>query len=364
MNEQRGLIALIERSIRETSVSHGCGSFASTQGLIHRVTQKKFARYRQEIAVGVPQALEETLNGLGKKLLKKIRKDCLVRQSEFPLSEVFGIFPEGTKFFFSAGKTKVFIIEQKPQKHRIRFDQGLIQLDPRAADRDIGWRTIVELAFPYVIFVVEFKEKNFCDLWVFYRNSPLTSLDDKLCVPNLPNIHRHYPIACLTEMRLKAKSLAGKAEEIITGFWRSVFTNHIAEGYFEMSLRDKAHFGSIWQWERSSREDMSFVTKVKWIRSRWTIRSVIKDICGERGIFDTQRRTFEHIVSEVVQGKIKEITKVAERFCAELKTETWSKKATLAEFAAYLDQMKQEIARTGLKRFRQELPKLLKGKGE
>ena len=164
----------------------------------------------------------------------------------------------------------------------------------------------IQLSFPYMIFVIEFKEGQYHNPHVFYSNKPLESLNDPVFEPNLPNIEGDQCSVCLkfTEVFGSNMSLSDKVNRIVSYFWQSAFNKDYCDKYLEMKHND-IRFKDIFEWEKNSQENPQFILEVNWQSAVYTLAELI-DRITQITIKD-KKAEFETIAQQAIEQTEEEI---------------------------------------------------------
>ena len=72
------------------------------------------------------------------------------------------------------------------------FDAGMTN-DDYYQHAPLGEKTQLALSLPYGVFVISFINGEFSNMHHGWRTSPISSLNDYLCHPILPNINKTRP---------------------------------------------------------------------------------------------------------------------------------------------------------------------------
>jgi len=168
------------------------------------------------------------------------------------------------------------------------------------------------LAFPYLIFIVNFKGRRYDKTAVAVRNEPLESVDDKIYRLPLSNVYR-FPDGLGLCMDFHGTGGAGemksewgiikKLRSVVDGFWFTRFGGtraYVAQPGLDPRVNDYL------EWEENTKNDPSFITTVQWSDPDWTIRELIDKINddGEFGI----RRYWEEDDAEEKKEKQEEFS--------------------------------------------------------
>jgi hypothetical protein len=173
------------------------------------------------------------------------------------------ILPLGCRFYSSRGERSIFVIEQSLTTRTIKWvNMG----------RDNGkWK----LAFPFVIFVITTNGEVISNQRVFFRTTPLGSVDDVLLSTNLGNTHLNGTM-CTGSMRVVGSTPSQKAEGFVAEFWRSAWNTDINESW--SAHQHIQEVSSLARWEEESVKNPFFPLSVKW-RDYGKLADVIEGRC-------------------------------------------------------------------------------------
>lgn len=235
---------------------------------------------------------DELVEGVGKKF--KVDQFCDLISKNTVSGLTPDPIPDNVKWVVRAGKLEVYILELKPELRRIKWiaEGGAkgVDADSKAGN---GYQ-FRQLATPYIVMAVPFYGGQLHPaLELFYRNEPLSSLDDKLCHCNLLNVSMGKAVegrvgfktwVCTQYLDVsKCKTNADTLSEIINhlfggGFNRSSDHNEGASGFSTYEAEQKAdpRTKNVDLWEKASQEDPRFVLDTKWIPAKATPRDLIQ----------------------------------------------------------------------------------------
>ncbi len=194
--------------------------------------------------------------------------------------------PDNVKWIVRAGNVEVYIVELKPELRSIKWlaDNSPSPYGPQAT------YTQRRLATPYVILKAPFRGGALQGkVELFYRNLPLTSLDDDLCHCNLLNVSIAKRItdcdAWFCTQYLDVSGMKGPAD-ILTGVlnhvWGGGFNqsseHHEGTSGFSLAQKQKidARVTDVNKWEKESDKDPRFVLDVDWHPANTTPRKLIE----------------------------------------------------------------------------------------
>lgn len=251
------------------------------QGVAERAPKKlietQMTRYKQELAKQVRDSAAGRFDGLMRlhttELLRVISQSpdlMTVLQKE--------MLPMGTRFLLTAKKSKsrVYIIEQLPMVRTIR--------DGRKGERS-SIRSY-RLAFPYVVFAVTVDNAygHPTRLQVFFRNTPLRSLQDPLYQAALTNTHQDG-VACtkINTDHLRNATVAERVDFVINEFWSSSFNQDLVATVYETRAQIP-QVETYEKWEKETRKDAHFVLTLPWLEASGsrTVESFLNQLSSTR----------------------------------------------------------------------------------
>ncbi|MBI5420809.1 MAG: hypothetical protein HZA35_00640 [Parcubacteria group bacterium] len=219
--------------------------------------------------------LLETLGTEGMHCFEEIVKELLVDMETFIAKKMAytkeieeqspQLLPPGTRFHWHLTSRdthyQIFCIENPPQQRTIHILEETRRL-----------------ALPWIYFIVVFHDVGLFSLYAFYRNTPLTSLDDTLYFPNLPNISPVGFECCLGPGRPYI-SLKNKhwSEALFTYFWGSSFRNDGSSyiDFYRETEKRIPELKDLDTWENISNENPLFVLGLPW-KEMSTLRTFIE----------------------------------------------------------------------------------------
>jgi hypothetical protein len=238
--------------------------------------------------------------------------------------------PKDTIYCFRKDGFVLYVIEQPPCIRHIKYkDAGAYHCG------DIALREY-DIALPFVVFFVLFRNGLFVKNYVVFRKEKTRSWYDQIFLPALPNVLQiFYPVAGLnndlpvdfsicygSNMELPIKDDTPKDEAaniVIDAFWNNIF-NTDAKNHFEESTKKIAKISTWERWQKETTEDPNFILGINWIpdpKSR-TILSFVGDIIG--GAVDETlnqnvvleninliQRRFERSLAEELQEEVGDI---------------------------------------------------------
>lgn len=299
-------LAVVKKSLPQVVADCNNSAAQRATDLLQVLTDEKLGAFKQEIVASIQESLEVKVSRNIKEQILAPLRDILSEQ--LPLVNNSGsidALPEGTKFFFSHGGRQIVVIEQKPQLRSLDFHTDF---------RGGGGR--YNLAFPYVIFLLIFRNGEFNGLCIYYANKPMGSLDSEVFSSNLPNVDRSNGV-CTGFRGCQSSSLAGKVEEVIAHFWQSQFNNDLSGNYSDMATRGGV-FSKLKTWQKASQEDPLFVLRVNWLKCDYNCypNQIISSQMG--GTLVSKITNFDHLISQALESEGVNIGALARECCQKI----------------------------------------------
>ncbi len=189
------------------------------------------------------------------------------------------ILPNGTKYYFKGNDIEIIIMEQLPQTRSVFWiDEKAKKLS--SLSRKERRLFLFNLSFPYIVFVFIFWRGNILKTKVFYRNDSLTSLKNKLYHTNLQNVYCGSSEICM-RTNTQGESLKRQFEIFLESFWQFSFNEDLGnDSDFCLSkkeINDK-RINSVQNWQDATKKNPSFITKINWVKSEFTVENLIKGL--------------------------------------------------------------------------------------
>ena len=183
--------------------------------------------------------------------------DLLAEQAK-EMGQTTPILPKGCRHFSQKGSKTIFVIEEDPKVRSIDWT-GMGE-NPNGG----RWK----LAFPYIVWVVVLSNGavDTDKTRMFYKTSPVGSVDDLVCRPNLTNVYENCHI-CTGDIRVSGATLAQKAEDFIAKFWSSRFNSDLRDNNFNPAANRIPEVKNLEQWQSSSQKNQFFPLTAKWLEA-------------------------------------------------------------------------------------------------
>jgi hypothetical protein len=254
--QNKEIVAAKEHA-KKTFQKSSTGVLRKFKDEVAKIGQDDFIKLLSEIKTGIRDQILTLAGNLSD------------RSADFDSRQLV-LLPQNAKMYFEINGFQVAVIEQPPMVRKVFFSRFYSSNE----NQEISPR----LAFPFVVFVVVVKNKEYGGLSVYYRDKPLRTLDDKLFLPNLPNLHGDCSV-CLKFSGSKETSLAGYADEVVAQYWSRQFNTDLSDN-FERYRDEDDRLKNIEAWENASQKNPLFPLKVRWLERNslnWEIQRIIKD---------------------------------------------------------------------------------------
>lgn len=190
--------------------------------------------------------------------------------------------PDGVRFVQRRGHATVVVVELPPQVRQVRWISPRSSKPFGAGARYEG----ITLAFPYILMVVLFSHGCLTGhQQLFYRSEAIASEHDALYLPNLLNVAEGYGQKCwlcLANMEdVSRLPWNRKVQRVIEHFWEAGFNqsseHHEGNSYWQQMVQANLdpRINSLENWEKATRVDPFFMTRIKWRPAGLTIKQVV-----------------------------------------------------------------------------------------
>lgn len=207
------------------------------------------------------------------------------------------ILPDNCKFIrrLNNGK-KILVLEDEPQIRTITINKDMFSVIEK--HKETGKYNEYELeninkekpyrftlSFPYIIYIVSLTDKNeYTGMSIFFRLNPLTSLQDYLLEPCLPNISNEYNLCLGYYSPQNPGSLSSEVRNIIDNFWFNEFNSDywgLCEKY-----KNNPELTDFFTWQYNTKKDPLFIFSTKWRPVQNNLK--IKDMVDRYGYDSNQ----------------------------------------------------------------------------
>jgi hypothetical protein len=285
MLNQKEIVDAVAERIKDKDLSK------QALGVVKRATALVLTRTQQDINGQIKDGSFPIVQRLTDRILEKFKKRTQVWEQQVNKSGPM-IFPSGTRFIHQDGDVTHFIIEEQPKVRTVNI-----------------YNHKYSLAFPYVVFVFTFRNGKFEILRVGMRTKELSSLDDVLFYPNLPNNTGSHGV-CYGDMLGKINSNMSVNEQIrilIGSYWQTGFTGNGTREHADFLNRNNM---SVLEWEEKSKRNPLFILKCLYI-SGFPIKKLLD------GVSSTNDTLIQGIKADFTEA-IKEIGKDIEALFSNL----------------------------------------------
>lgn len=318
--------------VRVRELEQGALSARATR-IVMACTDRVLANFKKEVERGIADIISGVLQRSYLRIQEAAIADYCRAGNESDMvaeNDPWLVLPEGTKHISVKGESVVLVVEEKPQKRTLFFDNQHYYL-----------------ALPYVVFVMHFVAKRLVksSFYVYFRNKPIERTTAKLGCCGLPCVNNdgRLHFCNYADFPGKSTTIAEAANHAISQFWQSRF--HLDELYSLGPILSNQKV-SLHAWEGKSAEDPDFILKTSWSAAvvlRDKIDLVHESIRG-------QRRA-NVVITDIVVDSGQEVRVEIEEFLASLETKTRFSRVIVDELAGLiprLDEAQVNIIRAAL----------------
>lgn len=191
------------------------------------------------------------------------------------------ILPAGAIHYAKKGERELVVCQFEPQiKSVVWTDLNRTNAQQRKSDLNR-----YALAFPYIIIIcliadgnIVYGDYNFPK--IFYRVSPISSLNDDLFHTNLQNVSKETHWLCLHPEyeATKTGNIEHQVNALVSELWSGIFTDNMGgNDDFQLSRNINHSIDSVEKWQKISADDPLFVLGINWKKSDLTIKNIIRD---------------------------------------------------------------------------------------
>ncbi len=315
---------------------------------IQEISDKTLRRFKGDLIEGAKDAIDNSISDFRANILQNIKNRFLEAKSSFDEIAQTTILPPGTKFFFSKGNRAMVVIEQEPQVRTVNFNETFLD-----RDLDVGFSRIKEklrsgelktsfrLAFPCTIFVLFFLQGAFDEMQLYYTTKPLSSNEDILYDPNLPNININRNI-CFHFSGGYQTNLTETTQRAIGDFWGSTFTGdgYWSNFYAPQRKRDR-RFKNILKWEKQSIKNPLFVLQANWQNSGYTVKRLFEETFTEQ--VSDEDLLYDKLMRKAIEEQEEEVSEVIQDFLESIEVERQYSRVITRKMEEYFTEMAKNI---------------------
>lgn len=278
------------------------------EDILTKVVIESIRRYQQRLQVGIQDSVTDLLASFKLQIVDEIYKasqNWMLTTYREPI-----LFPPECRYLYTLAGSTFVVIEQPPIVRTLRLDQRLFEggaIPPGISPHS------KQLAIPYTVFIIHFRntavdgsgKEVFRNLYIGWRSRPLSSLNEPIFLPYLPNIHPNYTVCtgypgydALESSQAGGAGISELTQRVITDFWNTSFNNDLsAQWYMKKTVTQLATVG---EWERNSRENPLFILDVPLLQP--TISLTLKELIDTVGAAAEERpetMDLRHHISEM-----------------------------------------------------------------
>lgn len=230
----------IQKALDVLSVRLSENDRALSQDILTRAFIPILNRFQQKVNVGIQDSVTDILTAFRNRLQDEVFG--VAQSYEASQKQQKLLLPMNCRFARTKGESDIFVIEQTPMRRTLTFklDQNVLRTN---------------LQLPYCLFLFHFKKGRLAEVYHYWRTQPLTSLNDKLHHPLLPNIHKSHSI-CFGNVVTSGDTVSEVIETTISGFWGSAFNNDLPQHFHR--IKDVPKLSTLENWSQRSSDPFLF----------------------------------------------------------------------------------------------------------
>lgn len=257
IQKHKSLKEATEQAISETANFDGLAADILTEVAIQTINI-----YQQKLNVGVQDSVSDLTEAFKQKVSQAVFEAA--RGWRLHVGAGTFLFPNGCRFCFVKGASTVVVIEQEPQIRTLLFDSNV--LGDYEGRNHSGHAERISLALPYVVFILHFKNGQFTSLYCGWRTLPLTTRNDALYNPLLPNIHENMNVCMGRDANISGVSICEQTASAISAFWNSRFNNDLSMYWWGKGGLD-TRLRTARTWAAASLDDSTFMLNIDFGRA-------------------------------------------------------------------------------------------------
>ncbi len=288
--------------------------------ILTEVVFESLRKYQEKVSVGIQDSFADLVNEFKIKTVDTVFNTAgrwkIVDHEPF-------LFPKDCRFCYQRGNSIVTVIEQGPQVRTLSFDSKL--MGETQTTGTTGNTVRLQLALPYTIFVICFKEDAPLQLRILnsvycgWRASSLKCLDDTLCQPLLPNIHAGLAVCMGHTRSIPQGTLTEQVEGALTHFWSSRFNNDLSQFWWaKKNLSPKLRSAEIWS-GYSTRDSIFILDNSLLPESGKTVRDLVNLLTMNEEEPDESK--FRHELTESIDSCVSGLSRGVDRYLKKTKFE-------------------------------------------
>lgn len=315
------------------------------EDILTKVVIDSLRRYQQRLQVGVQDSVADLLATFKLKIAEEIwnaSQDWVITTHREPV-----LFPPSCRYLYTLAGSTFVVIEQEPIVRTLRLDQSLLYASTSATHFIQQKR----LAIPYTTFILHLRNTNpdgsgeevFSNLYIGWRNSPLSTLKDEIYSPYLPNIHTNTYTVCTGHMDLKmaqTKGISTLTQTVISNFWNSNFNTDLT---FHWNAKELVpQIATVEEWEKNSQEDPLFILSIPLL---YPIRldDLITKICIATEKDAPETIDLRHKVTEMTDALAEELFRGIKNYIFKTKFDRFYPKDVTDNLAEVMESMAKDL---------------------
>lgn len=326
---------------------------AISDDIVSKVLVPTIKIYQEKVNVGIQDSISDLLDNFKQRIV-----DTVIQTTshwKLPQRDLL-LFPKNCRFCYQKGQSTIFVIEEEPQVRSLVIENSIMG---KIYDSNTHGNSRVPLALPYIIFVMHFKNNNLNYVYSSWSVNPLTSLENMLYFPLLPNLHDNLSV-CMADMpNRKTLNMLEKIDIALNGYWNSEFNSDLADRWWSKHLRHPK-LESCKTWSEASLENPLFIREAK-LQSAKTLKNLL-DVTTKHET-EVDENALLHNLTERIDETTKLLFNKILAFMRKTSFDKYYPKSVNEQLAGIMKEANTEIANfyfvleNELKLLRQELEK-------
>lgn len=338
---------------RLTAPEHAQEPLAKAAHLLQTTAHAQLRRNRQTLALHAREKIKYELQSLFEKMLEPQLRTLLTDKLKDFECDGRGALPPGTIFYKSYRDMRIFVIQEKPACHNIRFTKEFFE---KTGTTQPDEQALFRLAFPYVIFVIVMLvdsdgNSNYGHtMHAFVTPRPLQTLKDQLFRFPLSNVYFEGKV-CLGNSNWQHDHPGATAVAMLAHFWDSAFNgdfySYALPNYFNAGPK----FKDVREWEVKSAENPRFMTDAELLTHHYPGSSTAQEVINGalEGKYKKLSTQVALATTPVIDATAKLWEELADDFCLRLEDELPANQygeITVDTLAEYLALAENKLADT------------------
>lgn len=233
------------------------------QNQIRETMDRNYKRLGQSIIGDLSDISESNLGQFRQSLIDHVWQT--VQQYKGQIVQHPFIIPKNARVVFTQNDVTAVLVEQEPQVRSVSFTQvSTLEANKAIARSDLGYR--FQLAFPYVYFLITFRQRSLKNIRLYFANKAIMTGKDIVAWAPLPNVRtpnsNDAPYVCMGKtFEVEDGPIAEQCKQIIDAYWQRPYNRDLGDGGYP-SISSK--LANLAEWQANSQKNPLFILDIKW----------------------------------------------------------------------------------------------------